>query len=286
VQPEQKLRLVQAFRARGDVVAMTGDGVNDAPALKAAHIGVAMGARGTDVAREAADLVLLNDDFTSLVTAVRYGRRVFANLRKAIVFIVAVHVPIVGLSVLPVMLGWPMLLMPVHVLFLQLIIDPACSVVFEAEPLEDNAMTVPPRRSEAHLFDTKVLVRGLFQGVGLLGILLLVYEQARTFTGSDDVARALTFTVMVLSNLGLIFANRFWRPSALMGRRSTNQSFIWIALSTVALMGIILGVPVISGLFAFVAPSPSMLVAGLGAAALSLIWFESVKWGLARGRWA
>ena len=145
VQPQQKLRLVQAFRARGEVVAMTGDGVNDAPALKAAHIGVAMGARGTDVAREAAALVLLNDDFASLVTAVRYGRRVFANLRKAITFVLAVHLPIVGLSVLPVLLGWPMVLMPVHILFLQLVIDPACSIVFEAEPLEAGAMRVPPR---------------------------------------------------------------------------------------------------------------------------------------------
>jgi Ca2+-transporting ATPase len=147
VQPEQKLRLVQAFRGRGDVVAMTGDGVNDAPALKAADIGVAMGARGTDVAREAAALVLLNDDFSSIVTAVRYGRRVFANLRKAIVFVVAVHVPIVGLSIMPVLLGWPIMLMPVHILFLQLIIDPACSVVFEAEPLEADTMVAPPRRT-------------------------------------------------------------------------------------------------------------------------------------------
>ena len=179
VQPEQKLRLVRAFRARGDVVAMTGDGVNDAPALKAAHIGVAMGARGTDVAREAAALVLLNDDFGSIVTAVRYGRRVFANLRKAIVFVVAVHVPIVGLSLLPVLLGWPMLLMPVHILFLQLIIDPACSVVFEAEPLEADAMKARPRSPGARLFDSAVIARGLWQGGGLLLLLLGLFALAR-----------------------------------------------------------------------------------------------------------
>jgi len=284
VRPEQKLRLVQAFRTRGDVVAMTGDGVNDAPALKAAHIGVAMGARGTDVAREAAALVLLNDDFSSLVTAVRYGRRVFANLRKAIVFVVAVHVPIVGLSILPVMLGWPMLLMPVHILFLQLIIDPACSVVFEAEPLEADAMTVPPRRPEAHLFDATVLVRGLWQGAGLLLMLLVVYALARSIAQSDDVARALTFMVLVLSNLGLIFVNRYWSQAALLGRGASNRAFIWIALATVALLACVLGVPAVSRLFAFATPSPAMLIAGVGAAVLSLLWFEAVKWELGRRR--
>ncbi len=282
VRPEQKLRLVQAFRARGDIVAMTGDGVNDAPALKAAHIGVAMGARGTDVAREAAALVLLNDDFSSLVTAVRYGRRVFANLRKAIVFVVAVHVPIVGLSILPVMFGWPMLLMPVHILFLQLIIDPACSVVFEAEPLEADAMNVPPRRQDARLFDKTVLIRGLWQGLGLLALLLGVYVLAREFSKSDDVARAMTFSVLVLSNLGLIFANRFWNQSALLARAGSNPAFVWIAVATVAVLAGILGVPVASGLFSFATPSPAMLLAGVGAAALSLLWFEAVKWGLGR----
>ena len=282
VQPEQKLRLVQAFRARGEVVAMTGDGVNDAPALKAADIGVAMGARGTDVAREAAALVLLNDDFSSLVTAVRYGRRVFANLRKAIVFVVAVHVPIVGLSILPVMLGWPMLLMPVHILFLQLIIDPACSVVFEAEPLEADAMNVPPRRPDARLFDKTVLVRGLWQGAGLLALLLGVFAAARAFATSDEVARAMTFYVLVVSNLGLIFANRFWSQPALLAGGGSNKAFIWIAVATVAMLAGILGIPVVSGLFSFAAPSPAMLLAGAGAALLSLAWFEAVKWGLRR----
>ncbi|ALT78517.1 cation-translocating P-type ATPase [Paucibacter sp. KCTC 42545] len=297
VQPEQKLRLVQAFRARGEVVAMTGDGVNDAPALKAAHIGVAMGARGTDVAREAAALVLLNDDFTALVTAVRYGRRVFANLRKAIVFVIAVHVPIVGLSILPVLLGWPMLLMPVHILFLQLIIDPACSVVFEAEPLEPDAMRQPPRRPDARLFDRAVLVRGLWQGAGLLALLLGVFALTRAFSGSDEVARALTFSVLVLSNLGLIYANRSWnRPALLVGDTGApevpgvpgtspklgglNPTFLWMALATLSLLAIVLAVPAVRALFSFAQPSPQLLLAGCGAALLSLVWFEAVKWGL------
>ena len=282
VQPEQKLRLVQAFRARGEVVAMTGDGVNDAPALKAAHIGVAMGARGTDVAREAAALVLLNDDFSSIVTAVRYGRRVFANLRKAIVFIVAVHVPIVGLSIAPVLLGWPMLLMPVHILFLQLIIDPACSVVFEAEPLEADAMKSGPRRPDARLFDAAAIARGLWQGVGLLALLLGTYAVARRTTGSDDMARALTFAVLVLSNLGLIHVNRFWSRAALRAGGPVNAAFGWITAATVVLLGVVLGIPAIGRLFAFVTPTLPMLAAGVGVAMLALLWFEAVKWGLAR----
>jgi Ca2+-transporting ATPase len=276
VQPQQKLRLVQAFRARGEVVAMTGDGVNDAPALKAAHIGVAMGARGTDVAREAADLVLLNDDFASLVTAVRYGRRVFANLRKAIAFVVAVHLPIVGLSVVPVLLGWPMLLMPVHILFLQLIIDPACSVVLEAEPLEPGAMRVPPRHPKARLFDRQVLWRGLLQGSGLLGFVLLAYVYARAQSGSDDVARALAFSVLVVSNLALIHVNRQWarRPG---GGGSWNPAFVWMAFATCVMLAGILMFPAIAGLFAFATPGAPLLIAGAGLCVLALAWFEAVR---------
>ncbi len=281
VQPDQKLRLVRAFQARGDVVAMTGDGVNDAPALKAADIGVAMGARGTEVAREAAALVLLNDDFSSLVTAVRYGRRVFANLRKAIVFVVAVHMPIVGLSIVPVLFGWPMLLMPVHILFLQLIIDPACSVVFEAEPLEPDAMKAPPRRTDQKLFDKAVMVRGLWQGVGLLLLLLGVYAGARAWLPADgqrdDIARALTFVVLVLSNLGLIHTNRSWGRTALSGNPESNRQFGWIAAGTVVMLGAVLSVPAISRLFYFTAPQAVMLLAALGAAVLSMVWFEGVK---------
>jgi Ca2+-transporting ATPase len=281
VQPEQKLRLVRAFRARGDVVAMTGDGVNDAPALKAADIGVAMGARGTEVAREAAALVLLNDDFSSLVTAVRYGRRIFANLRKAIVFVVSVHVPIVGLSIVPVVFGWPMLLMPVHILFLQLIIDPACSVVFEAEPLEPDAMRLPPRRPDQKLFDRAVMVRGLWQGAGLLLLLLGVVAGARAWLPADaqrdDTVRALTFVVMVLSNLGLIHANRAWGRTAWLGSAESNRQFGWIAGGTVLVLAVVLAVPAVSRLFSFSAPTAPLLLAALGVAVLSMAWFEAVK---------
>jgi Ca2+-transporting ATPase len=278
VQPEQKLRLVQAFRAQDEVVAMTGDGVNDAPALKAAHIGVAMGARGTDVAREAASLVLLNDDFSSLVTAVRYGRRVFANLRKAIVFVVAVHVPIVGLSIFPVLFGWPMVLMPAHILFLQLIIDPSCSMVFEAEELEPNTMRAKPRRPDAHLFDASVLIRGLWQGAGLLVLLLGVYLWSRHGTGSDDVARAMTFTVLVLSNIGLIYVNRTWDAASWHAKQGVNRYFGSVALFTVALLAVVLALPEATRLFAFIRPPAPMLITAVGAAVLSTLWFEAVKW--------
>ena len=165
VVPEQKLRLVQALKANGEVVAMTGDGVNDAPALKAAHIGVAMGRRGTDVAREAAALVLLDDDFASLVATVRQGRRIYDNIRNAMTYLLAVHVPLAGMGLLPVLLGWPLFLFPVHVVFLEFVIDPACSLVFEAERAEKDVMQRPPRDPREPLFTREMLARSVLLGL-------------------------------------------------------------------------------------------------------------------------
>ena len=251
VVPEQKLRLVNAFKADGEIVAMTGDGVNDAPALKAAHIGIAMGGRGTDVARESASLVLLDDDFGSIVAAVKLGRRIFDNLSKAIAFIVAVHIPIIGLTLIPMVLGWPAVFMPVHILFLQLIIDPVCSIVFEAEPEEANVMQRPPRLSSARLFDYKVLKHGLLQGALLLVVVLAIFGFTLYRGMGANEARALTFTTLVLASIGLIFTNRSWSKSAWATLQSPNPALWWVTSGALALLALVIFLPVLNSLFSF-----------------------------------
>jgi P-type Ca2+ transporter type 2C len=265
IMPEQKLRLVQAFAANDEVVAMTGDGVNDAPSLKAAHIGVAMGGRGTDVAREAASLVLLDDDFTSLVAAVRLGRRIDDNLRKAIAYILAVHVPIAGMSLLPVLLGWPILLGPIHVVFLELIIDPVSSIVFEAEPEEAGIMARKPRDPRAPLFGIGLLGRGFVQGVVVLAAALSVFLLGVEQTGDEATARGMAFIALVLGNLGLVLTNRSLQSGMLAALRRPNPALgLVCALTSVALLAA-LAVPWLRELFGF-APL-AFAQAGLAAVA-------------------
>jgi Ca2+-transporting ATPase len=277
VMPEQKLRIVEALKANGEIVAMTGDGVNDAPSLKAAHIGIAMGGRGTDVAREAASLVLLDDDFGSIVAAIRLGRRIYDNLRKAMGYIVAIHVPVAGLSLMPLAFGMPIILTPVHIAFLEMVIDPVCSVVFEAEDAEGNVMRRPPRRPDAPLFTRGLVLWALLQGVLVLALVGVIYAWVLARGVPEDEARTLAFTALVATNAGLVLVNRSFSASVLDAFRQRNRALWAVVAGTTALLALAINVPLLSGIFRFGALHPHDLAIALGSGALLLVMLEAGK---------
>jgi Ca2+-transporting ATPase len=278
VVPEQKLRIVNALKQHGEIVAMTGDGVNDAPALKSAHIGIAMGGRGTDVAREASALVLLDDDFSSIVEAVRLGRRIFDNIKKAVAYIFAIHVPIAGLSLIPVFFSnWPLILLPIHVVFLELIIDPTCSIIFEAEAANPNIMDRPPRDPRDRLFSLRTIGLSMLQGLSVLAVVLGVFAVARVAGRSPGIPRALAFTTLVVANLFLILTNRSWSRTIVSMFQVPNKALWWVVGGAGVFLSLALFLPFLRTLFHFAPLRPDDLAICVCAGVVSVLWFEAYK---------
>jgi Ca2+-transporting ATPase len=275
IMPEQKLTLVEALKANGEIVAMTGDGVNDAPALEAAHIGIAMGQRGTDVAREAADLILLDDRFASIIGGVRLGRRIFTNLRKALTYVTAIHVPIAGLALLPILMGLPPILYPMHVILLELVIDPVCSLVFEGEPSERHAMEKPPRPATEPLFGASQILLGFVQGAIVLGAVLGLYVWALSAGVPEMQARASAFAALVLGNLVLAFADAAEPGTSFFDSR--RLAFWGIGAGAAVIVATVIYVPPLAAILRVSPPSLSWMATTLTIAVLAGGWF-----GLAR----
>jgi P-type Ca2+ transporter type 2C len=277
IRPEQKLKLISAYKAAGEVVAMTGDGVNDAPALKAAHIGVAMGKRGTDVAREASALVLVEDDFQSIVAAVRLGRRIYENIRNAMRYLLAVHVPIAGMSFLPLVFGLPVFLFPVHIVFFEFVIDPACSIVFEAEKSDKDVMQRPPRDPREPLFSLQMLGVSLLLGASVLASICLAYWWVGRSGITAAEAASFGFAAIVFGNLAMIHSTRSRDRIALRAMTQSNPALWWITLGTLIALAAAVYIPPIADVFRFAPLSSGQLALAVVAGTAGVLWYEAYK---------
>lgn len=278
VVPEQKLKIVNALRKNNEIVAMTGDGVNDAPALKAADIGIAMGEKGTDVAREASHLILMDDNFSSIVSAIRMGRRIFDNLRKALGYTFAIHIPITGLALIPVFFkDLPLMLWPVHVVFLEMIIDPACSIIFEAEQEEKDVMSRPPKPIDEPFFGSGKIWMSCTQGLFILAAVFCVYASGVYLGYTEKAIRSLTFTCMIAANIATILSNRSWTRNIIQILFTPNPYVKWVIICAVFFLALVLNVPFLLDLFRFdrIHITEALLCTGIGI--ISITWFEFYK---------
>lgn len=284
--PEQKMRIVQALRANGHIVAMTGDGINDAPALKSADIGIAMGMKGTDVAREASSLVLLDDNFTSIVEAIRSGRRIYDNLEKAMSYIIAIHIPIIGLVLLPGFIpSLPILLMPLHIVFMELIIDPACSIAFESEQEEMGIMTRPPRPVNKKFFGWASMIKSMSKGFLLLAAVLAVFLITLHEGHSPDEVRAISFSTLIIGNLIMIIHSLSQTRDFISVLRENNKALVFITLIAICILTLILSIPFLQDLFSMQFPGYYHFSVALAAGLLLLLFLEGFKkFNYIRGR--
>ncbi|BAP32102.1 4-hydroxythreonine-4-phosphate dehydrogenase [Chryseobacterium sp. StRB126] len=277
--PEAKLQVVNALKEQGHVVAMLGDGVNDGPALKAAHIGVAMGNKGTEIAKSAAALVITNDDLDKLVIGIAAGRRIYANIKKAVQYIISIHIPIILTVSLPLFLGWvfPHIFTPVHVIFLELVMGPTCSIVYENEPMEKNAMQKPPRALTETFLNWRELTISIIQGLVITAGILWLYQYSVSHGNDEAKTRALVFATLIFSNILLSLVNRSFYYSMLESFKNRNILLVGISVLVVLLLLIILYVAPVSGFFSVTALSIKELGLALFTASVSVLWFEIYK---------
>lgn len=277
--PEAKMRIIDALKENGEIVAMTGDGVNDAPALKAAHIGISMGKRGTEIAKQSAELVLVNDDLSRMVDAIAMGRRIYSNLKKAIQYIISIHIPIILTVFIPLALGWiyPNIFSPVHVIFLELIMGPTCSIIYENEPMEKDAMQQPPRPFSRTFFNLKELTTSIIQGLAITAGTLFAYQYAVREGHAEDLTRTMVFTTLIAANIFLTLVNRSFNHSILITARYRNHLIPIIIGITITLTALLIYIPGPAKFFGFEALTAKHLIVSIITGFVSVIWYEGVK---------
>ncbi len=277
--PEAKLKIINALKSNNEIVAMTGDGVNDGPALKAAHIGIAMGKKGTEIAKQAASLILVEDDLSKMVDAIASGRKIYTNLKKAIRYIISIHIPIILTVFLPLALGWiyPNIFSPIHIIFLELIMGPTCSIIFENEPMESNTMLNKPRPFTTTFFNWKELASSVMQGLVIAAGTLVVYQYAVHKNCNEAVTRTMVFTALIVANIFLTLVNRSFYYSVLTTIRYKNKMILFIIGITVFISVMLLYLPPVTHFFEFEQLNLSQLGVSFVIGFISVVWYELVK---------
>ena len=277
--PEAKLKIINALKAKGQIVAMTGDGVNDGPALKAAHIGIAMGKKGTEIAKQAASLILIEDDLSKMVDAIAMGRKIYANLKKAIQYIISIHIPILLTVFLPLAFGWiyPTIFSPIHIIFLEIIMGPTCSIIYENEPMEENTMQQKPKPLSTTFFSWKELSISILQGIVITGGTLLMYQYAVKNGYNEALTRTMTFTVLIAANIFLTLINRSFYYSILTTLKYKNNMVLIIIFITVTIVALLLFVKPLTDFFEFETLNSLQLLICISTGFVSVVWFEIAK---------